>query len=48
MKSFRRRRGEGITAPVGMREAGTEAGGGTKREDGGVEKGSERVQMMGE
>lgn len=36
MKSFRRRRGEGITAPVGMREAGTEAGGVEKGEDGGV------------
>lgn len=43
MKSFRRRRGEGITAPVGMREAGSGSRGKMlKGEDGGVEKESEK------
>lgn len=48
MKSFRRHRGEGITTPVGMREAGTEAEGKEERVDGGGRRESERAQMMGE
>lgn len=48
MKSFRRRCGEGITTPVGMRGAGMEGEGKTRGDDGGVKKESERVQMTGE
>lgn len=43
MKSFRRRCGEGITTPVGMREAGTEGEGKDKRDEGEVKNGKERV-----